>query len=266
MNKIIVNKSSDYWRNSYDKISSIFNKVENPCVFYNHGYSPAYTQCVNQEWIHQSSLYHHMLIGIETKDKKILEVGCGRGGGISYLKTYSFKQMHACDVSLENINYCLNNHDSEIVFQVADALSLPYQDNYFDIVLNVESSHCYDGVDKFLSEVDRVMKPNGIFLYTDCDVSIESYLPRDRCMFKYIYREDITHNVLDACKKDLQKFSNIKETTEYDKQYKDLMLYAARSSVDKYYNSVYKTNYIKYVCSNDKTNINKVINYETEMG
>ena len=36
-----------------------------------------------------------------------------------------------------------------------------------DLVLNVESSHCYPDIARFYSEVHRILCPGGFFLYAD---------------------------------------------------------------------------------------------------
>jgi SAM-dependent methyltransferase len=55
---------------------------------------------------------------------------------------------------------------------VGDAGRLPFGDGSFDAVINVESSHCYGNISAFLSEVRRVLRPGGRFLYAD-------FRPRD---------------------------------------------------------------------------------------
>ena len=52
-------------------------------------------------------------------------------------------------------------------FAQGDAENLPCEDSSFDAVVNVESSHCYGSMDRFLSEVRRVLKPGGYFLWAD---------------------------------------------------------------------------------------------------
>ena len=49
----------------------------------------------------------------------------------------------------------------------ADAENLPFDDASFDVVINVESSHCYPHIDRFLSEVRRVLAPGGCFGIVD---------------------------------------------------------------------------------------------------
>ncbi len=52
-------------------------------------------------------------------------------------------------------------------FVQGDAENLPFPDESFDVVLNVEASHAYPHFDRFLSEVQRVLRPGGHFLSTD---------------------------------------------------------------------------------------------------
>src|ERR1700690_3091246 len=48
-----------------------------------------------------------------------------------------------------------------------DAENLPFEKNTFDVVINVEASHCYPNFPRFLSEVARVLRHGGHFLYAD---------------------------------------------------------------------------------------------------
>ena len=52
-------------------------------------------------------------------------------------------------------------------FIQGSAEAIPFQDNSFDVVINVESCHAYGSVEKFLSEVKRVLKPGGFLLLVD---------------------------------------------------------------------------------------------------
>jgi ubiquinone/menaquinone biosynthesis C-methylase UbiE len=48
-----------------------------------------------------------------------------------------------------------------------NAEDLPFADESFDAVLNVEASHLYPHFPRFLAEVARVLAPGGRFLYAD---------------------------------------------------------------------------------------------------
>ncbi len=54
-----------------------------------------------------------------------------------------------------------------LTFVQGDSENLPFENDVFDAVLNVESSHCYGNVKKFILEVARVLKDGGCLLWSD---------------------------------------------------------------------------------------------------
>jgi ubiquinone/menaquinone biosynthesis C-methylase UbiE len=105
----------------------------------------------------------------DLKDRRVLDVGCGRGGTIFVLKTFfNPKELVGLDLSSSAIEFDRKNHrDPRIRFYEGDAEKLPFEDGSFDLVTNVESSHSYPSIHTFYSEVYRVLAPGGYFLYTD---------------------------------------------------------------------------------------------------
>lgn len=114
-------------------------------------------------------LYHHLACEIDIKDKDIVEIGSGRGGGLSYV-TSTFLPATATGVDLNDraISFC-NDYYSQngLSFIQSDAQNLSLEKESCDVVLNVESSHRYPNMVAFLNEVSRILRPNGHFLYTD---------------------------------------------------------------------------------------------------
>ena len=114
-------------------------------------------------------LYHHFTQHIPINQKDIVEIGSGRGGGISYL-TQTFHPKSAIGIDLEEkaVDFSNKHHqDSNLKFLQGDAQKLNLPNHSCDIVLNVEPSHRYPDNTAFLSEVKRILRPNGHFLYTD---------------------------------------------------------------------------------------------------
>ncbi len=159
-------------------------------------------------------LYHHLATAIDINDKSVLEVGCGRGGGASYISRYfKPKSYVAVDISKQAIHYCKANHKSKgLDFVQGDAQNLPFEPNSFDIVLNVESSHCYPKLKVFFDEVHKALKPNGCFLYTDFRnqqnlSQVEETIKHSP--FKIISVEEITENVAKALEFDNERRVNL---------------------------------------------------------
>lgn len=114
-------------------------------------------------------LYHHVAGAVDLRGLDVLEIGCGRGGGCSFIKRYlQPRSVVGVDLSERAIRLCRRHHVGPgLRFLRGDAESLPFEDGTFDVVLNVESSHCYGSVPRFLSEVLRVLRPGGYFLFAD---------------------------------------------------------------------------------------------------
>lgn len=114
-------------------------------------------------------LYHRTATQADLNGAKVLEVSCGHGGGASYLmRTLHPASYTGLDFNPAGIAFCRERHNLPgLDFVQGDAESLPFVDQSFDAVINVEASHCYPRFPRFLAEVARVLRPGGHFLYAD---------------------------------------------------------------------------------------------------
>jgi SAM-dependent methyltransferase len=114
-------------------------------------------------------LYDHVLSSVSVRGTMVLEVGCGRGGGASYVARYlAPRRAIGLDLCQRSIRICHTNHTAgNLTFLTGDAQHLPFRDESFDIVVNVESSHAYGSVATFLTEVRRVLRPGGFLVLAD---------------------------------------------------------------------------------------------------
>ncbi len=148
-------------------------------------------------------LYHHMATKINLSKKSVLEVGCGRGGGLNFIKgRLAPGSVTGLDLNEKAIKFCQNYHCQENATYVqGDAQNLPFENNSFDIILNVESSHRYPEPQLFFEEVYRVLRPGGYFLFTDFrkDTAIEILEDQiSESKLKTEEKRDISKNVLRA--------------------------------------------------------------------
>lgn len=122
-------------------------------------------------------LYHRLATEADPGGKKVLEVSCGHGGGASYLtRTFGPASYTGLDLNPAGIAFCEKRHHLPgLEFVRGDAENLPFPDESFDVVINVEASHSYPHFPVFLNEVARVLRPEGRFLYTD--TRIREYVP-----------------------------------------------------------------------------------------
>jgi ubiquinone/menaquinone biosynthesis C-methylase UbiE len=177
--------------------------------FMNYGYVPSAdekpltllaTDEINRYPI---QLYHYLATKIDRAEREVLEVGSGRGGGSSYIRRYlNPKNMTGVDIAYNAINFSKNEHTHDGLHYVqGNAEKLPLKNECFDAVINVESCHAYGSVPKFLSEVNRVLKPGGYFLCTDMRSPNGMNTLRKNLLnsgMQILLEEDISINVVDA--------------------------------------------------------------------
>lgn len=176
-------------------------------------------------------LYHRTATGagrVDLKGRAALEIGSGRGGGAAYIaRRLGPARMVGMDFSAGQVEFCRRVHsEPNLEFHPGDAEDAPFSDASFDCIVNVESSHCYEDMDRFLSEVRRLLKPGGFFLYTDFRGRIYETLgdsrdpfvlwreQLDRSGLEQVEEEDITENVVLALEADHERrFAAAREIT-----------------------------------------------------
>ncbi|MBA4138582.1 MAG: class I SAM-dependent methyltransferase [Opitutus sp.] len=142
-------------------------------------------------------------------DREVIEIGSGRGGGASYLaRTHRPRRYLGVDFSASAVALCRKLHAgvAGLEFAPGDAENLALPDASCDVVVNVESSHCYGHIDRFFREVARVLRPGGHFCYTDfrtvADMAkLEAALTATPGL-RVVERAEITARVLAALRAD----------------------------------------------------------------
>jgi len=114
-------------------------------------------------------LYHQTATQVDLSGKDVLEVSCGHGGGAAYLtRTQHPKSYTGLDFNGAGVEFCKKRHQLPgLDFVQGDAQNLPFPDQSFDAVVTVDASHIFPDRERFLSEVARVLRPGGHFLYAD---------------------------------------------------------------------------------------------------
>ena len=196
-----------FYRIWYWYLSTIDKNAD--VIFMNYGYSKDNHKIkldeVDEKNRYSAQLYNYVATGVDIRGKDILEVGCGRGGGLSYINRYlSPHSATGVDLNKKAIAFCKTYYSTKgIKFLQAKAQNLNFQDKFFDVVINIESSHRYPQMDIFLDEVFRVLKPGGFFLFADFrhKSEIETLnIQLNNSNLKFVKDENITANVLEALK------------------------------------------------------------------
>jgi len=115
----------------------------------------------------------NIILGLELTDgDKVLEIGCGNGYYLSLINRLG------CRISLtgiDNDKLALADakkfiNDNRVKLNFADAAKLPYLSNSFDKIIMSEVIEHVQNEQKCLSEAYRLLKPNGIFALTTCNI------------------------------------------------------------------------------------------------
>jgi SAM-dependent methyltransferase len=115
------------------------------------------------------ALYAAVVGAAEVSGKDVLEVGCGQGEGSAFVfERYAPRSLTGVDIARAAIRRWRRRHGRPgLTFATGDAESLSFPSASLDAVINVESSHCYPHMARFLSEVHRVLRPGGLLLFAD---------------------------------------------------------------------------------------------------
>src|SRR5262245_27100042 len=208
----VVEVKASYKR-FYDAVNSqLDSSVFGPFSFFlNYGYlhnlSPQCSRVqLPDHFVNKNSvrLVLELIGDYDLRDRRVLDVGCGRGGTVFVIKTFfEPRSVQGLDLSSKAIVSCRENHRYDNVrFDEGDAERLPFDSELFDVVTNVESSHSYPNLGAFYKEVFRVLAPGGAFLYTDVFPAgaLTDYLAMlKNTGFSLEVERDITANVLLSC-------------------------------------------------------------------
>ena len=132
---------------------------------------------------------------ITSSNLKVLDVGCGLGGPARMIADEKGCTVTGLDLSQEFINTAkalskLVNLDSKTTFLKADALDLPFERNSFDIVWTQHVQMNISDKKKFYSEIFRVLKTGGKFLYYDIFKSSDNDI---NYPMPWASRQDLSH-------------------------------------------------------------------------
>jgi len=202
-------------RIQYEYLSVMDKKAA--MLFMNYGWAPldgdSVTIVLNEEDERDRfciQLYHHVCKGIDFSGKKVLEVGCGRGGGASYMMRYFHPEtLTGVDRASLSVKFCSKYYNVPgLSFVRGNAEELRLPGNSFDIVVNIESAHCYLETERFFSGVARILKPGGYFCMAD--FWLKEKLERIRLSIekqglKLLKEENITPNVVKALELDNER-------------------------------------------------------------
>src|SRR5947209_2237354 len=136
---------------------------------------------------HHADITHKTLQRMELRaGERVLDLGCGAGWATRILARLvgdgpeGFGQVVGLDISDEMVRRAraASREFDNVLYVCGSAQQVPWEENFFDKVLSVESFYYYPDQDRALAELFRVMAPRGrmfilINLYKDNEYSLQ---------------------------------------------------------------------------------------------
>jgi SAM-dependent methyltransferase len=105
----------------------------------------------------------------------VLDVGCGLGGTLDVInQRHSNMRLYGVNIDARQLAVCeqlQTANGNRLVWQQANACELPFPNASLDRIICLEAMFHFPSRKQFLQEVNRVLKPGGVFVATDMTVS-----------------------------------------------------------------------------------------------
>lgn len=89
----------------------------------------------------------------------ILDLGCGTGYNIDYMKQAGYTNCLGLDFTFDALKYCKNRDIDDVV--CADTIQIPFADNSFDVITSLDMIEHIEDDSSAIREMHRVLKPGG---------------------------------------------------------------------------------------------------------
>lgn len=99
------------------------------------------------------------------KDSRALDVGCGMGATVEFLREKMGKDAFGIDPSKKLIE--LGKRKGNLPLILGSGESLPYSNDFFDLVFTECTLSLMDDQKRALNEISRVLKPKGYYIISD---------------------------------------------------------------------------------------------------
>ena len=182
-------------------------------------------------------LYEHVVAGMPLRDARMVEIGSGRGGGLAHLCVTHAPQS-ALGIDFVPRHTQLSNRSFQhlaprLRFDTADAEATRLDDASADVLISVESSHCYPSQPRFLREARRVLHPGGLLGWVDFrPIAAVQQVQHDALEtgFEIVAQQDITSDVLAAMREDAQRRVDLVHRYTHPILHRTLLNFAAAAS------------------------------------
>ena len=154
--------------------------------------------------------------------RSVLDIGCGPGTVLSLISTKTDVELYGIDLSPEMTRIAQDRLGRRADIRLGDSETLPWDDNSFDVIISIASFHHFPAPKKSLSEIHRVIKPEGYLIIADISsfsplrqlenllFYISRFLPIYKAGDFRLYSESELCKLLKECKFDSIKWESLR--------------------------------------------------------
>lgn len=138
-------------------------------------YSKYFYPKIIDSLLSKPEIMKHRQAALSNSRGKILEIGFGTGLNLLCYPT-SVKEITVIDTNAAMgvlAEEKMKDSDINVIFKLLSAEKLPFEDNTFDSVVSTFTFCSIDGIDSAITEMKRVLKPDGRLIFLEHGVSCE---------------------------------------------------------------------------------------------
>lgn len=152
----------------------------------------------NPWWGEHLHRYEEAAKLIHVPNAKIIDIACGSGFGSHYLAQLGYRVIGG-DLSQDTVLDCARKYKTDnLEFKQIDGTQMPFENEFFDVVISFETIEHTTEFQKMLNEFKRVVKKDGIIIISTPNFLINS--PGGVIINKYHTQEWIYEDLLKLLK------------------------------------------------------------------
>lgn len=121
--------------------------------------------------IRYEHLHRYAFCQAYAKGRKVLDIACGEGYGSALLAQVA-AEVVGVDIAPEAVAHAHERYQgrfANLTFRTGSATNIPYPDDCFDLVVSFETIEHLAEQEKMLSEIRRVLRPDGVLIISTPD-------------------------------------------------------------------------------------------------
>lgn len=137
-------------------------------------------------------LHRYQVAAELVSGKDVLDIASGEGFG-SALMADQARRVTGVDIDAKSVKHAQNRYGNDkLSFLAGDTAEIPIEDNSFDVVVSFETIEHHDRHDEMMSEIKRVLRPDGVLIISSPDKKTYSDIPGTTNEFhvKELYRDE----------------------------------------------------------------------------